>query len=985
MKIKKIAKAYSIYKNSNKKFLLQTMREVYRQFGFRGLKIAISNKLNKRPLLANLNHEENHVITEDTIDYDRIGNEIFLKQQNEYSKEDILSIIGDFEMKPLISVIMPIYNPPIKWLVKAIESLQNQYYDNWELCAVDDGSKDGRAVSIIEKIAENDPRIKIIRAESNGGISAASNISLNMCKGEYVALMDQDDEITHDAFFWIAKTINENMNVEFMYTDECKIDVSNNYNRSDFFFKPDWSPTFLINCMYSGHLTVYKTDLIRQIGGFRSKFDFSQDYDLALRMSGTVKNVIHIERVLYYWRTLPTSGAAGGKDYARISNMAALHDWYKRNGLDVIMEKRDRANYGRIKLKSNPKVSIIIPTDSFENLKDSIQGLLTKTNYANIEIIPVTNSKVAEEILSEYPYLDNLNICYYNKVYNFSDKCNEGANIATGDILIFYNDDVIPYTSDWIEKQIELLEYPGVGGVSPLLLYENKTIQYAGMITGTPGIIGTSFNGRHIMDPVKNPFNHFLLRDVSILSGAVAVIKKDVFLEVGGFDEINTPNGQSDLDLSLKLIEKNYRCVYTPYAILTHIGNHSWAEKEKADKADIYCLKKWGKYLGRDMYFTDSMKKMFYGDFGYNYRMYFPEDLKVQAKENGKDILFISHELTRTGAPVVLKDMVRVALDRGDFPVVLCPVDGPLKNEFLEMGVIVIIDESLITEHWMFDHLARNFDLVVVNTLACSKAINLLSNSLPSVLWWVHEGSYAIDSLRNYIPNKVGKNIKVVCAGKYALEHFNKLNLNCKADVLNFGVSDKKIVEFQKAKNDKVRFLLVGTYEKRKGQDILVKAINLLEKKYMEKSEFIFIGNALEKDIYNEVKKLADQNENVKVYETLARNEVYNIYQESTCVISPSRDDPTPIVMIEAMMMSKICICSDNTGASRYIQNGKSGFVFRNKDVKDLAEKISYVIENNEHLDNIRIEGRKIYDEHFEMKYFDKKVNDIFKNIFDNK
>ena len=981
MKIKKIAKAYSIYRNSNKKFLLQTMHAVYRQFGFRGLRIAISNKLNKRPLLSNLNHEENPVISGETIDYDRIGNEIFLKQQNEYSREDILEIINNFEIKPLISVIMPIYNPPIKWLVKAIESLQNQYYGNWELCAVDDGSKDGRAASIIEKMAETDSRIKITRAKNNGGISSASNISLDMCKGNYVALMDQDDEITPDAFFWIAKTINENMNVEFIYTDECKIDVSNNYNRSDFFFKPDWSPIFLINCMYSGHLTVYKTELIRHVGGFRSEFDFSQDYDLALRISEIVKSVVHIERVLYYWRTLPTSGAAGGKDYARISNMGALHDWYKRNGLNVIMEKRDRANYGRIKLNSNSKVSLIIPTDSFENLKDSIQGLLTKTSYTNIEIIPVTNSKVAEEILSEYPYLDNLNVCHYNKVYNFSDKCNEGANIATGDILIFYNDDVIPYTSDWIEKQIELLEYPGVGGVSPVLLYENKTIQYAGMITGTPGIIGTSFNGRHIMNPVNNPFNHFLLRDVSVLSGAVAVIKKDVFFEVGGFDEINTPNGQSDLDLSLKLIEKNYRCVYTPYAVLTHIGNHSWAEKKKADKADIYCLKRWGKYLGRDMYFTDSMKKMFYRDFGYNYRMYFPENLKIQAKESGKDILFVSHELTRTGAPVVLKDMVRVALDRGDFPVVLCPIDGPLKNEFLEMGVIVIIDESLTNEHWMFDHLARNFDLVVVNTLACSKAIDLLRNSLPPVLWWIHEGSYAISSLKYLLPSKIGENVKVFCAGNYALEHFNKLKLNRNASVLNFGVADKKDLFLEAAKDDKIKFLLVGTYEKRKGQDIFVKAINLLDERYKDKAEFLFIGNPLEKEIYNEVKELANKNKNVKVFETITREEVFKIYKETTCVVSPSRDDPTPMVAVEAMMMSKLCICSDNTGASRYIEDSKSGFVFSNENEKELAEKIAYIIDNNVNLDNMRNESRKIYEQNFTMDYFNNKVNEIMKQL----
>lgn len=979
--IKKIKKAFQIYKNSNKKLLLKTVFAVYKQFGFKGLRTAISNKLNKRPLLMNIYESSQAIHSSAIIDYDGIGNGIFQKQQKEYTKEQVLEMINSFEKKPLISVIMPIYEPQIKWLIKAIESLQDQYYDNWELCAVDDGSKDGRGIAIIEKMAESDRRIKFTKARKNGGISSASNIALEMCNGEYTALMDQDDEITLDAFFWIVKAINENNNVDFMYTDECKIDASNNYSRSDFFFKPDWSPSLLINYMYTSHLTAYKTELIRKIGGFRSQFDFSQDYDLALRIGDVAKKVVHIERVLYYWRTLPTSGAAGGKDYARITNMGALHDWYKRQGFDVVMEKGDRANYGRIKLNSHPKVSIIIPTDSLENLKLSIQGLITKTSYTNIEIIPVTNSKVATEIELEYPYLDCLKVCHYNKVYNFSDKCNEGAKVAMGNILIFYNDDVIPFTRDWIEKQIEILEFPGVGGVSPLLLHEDNTIQYAGLITGTPGMIGTSFNGRHYLDPVYNPFNHLVLRDVSILCGAVTVMKRDVFFEVGGFDAINTPNGHSDLDLSLKLLDKNYRCVYTPYAILNHVGNHSWSEKKKVDKSDIYCLKKWNKYLGRDRYFTDSMKTMFYGDFGYNYRMYFPENMIVPTSDKSRDILFISHELTRTGAPVVLKDMVRVALDNGDFPIVLCPTDGPLKQEYLDMGVAVIIDESFINGHWMFEHFARNFDLVVVNTLAGAKAIELLENSLPPVLWWIHEGSFAINSLKTNIPSKLGQNIKVFCGGEYALYHFKKLGLKCETGILNYGVADAENLILEPIEDDKVTFLLAGTYEKRKGQDILVKAIQSLDERYKDKAEYIFIGNILEQEIYDQVRILADINQDVKIFRTVTRDELLKIYKKVTCVVSPSRDDPMPVVMTEAMMMSKICICSDRTGTSRYIRDRENGFVFQNENFKELSDKISYIIDNNNDLDHIRAESREIYKKNFTIEHFENRTKEIIEQM----
>lgn len=973
----KIKKALNIYKSFGKKQVYNTTINVIKQFGLKGLKVAVSNKLNNRPLLTGLQND----IYSDYTNYDEIGERIFLNQQSEYSYNEILEMIDEFEERPLISIVMPLYEPQIKWLIKAIESIQNQYYTNWELCIVDDGSRDKRGTELVKKFAEDDKRIKIVRNEENEGISSASNCSLSICNGEYIALMDQDDEITKDALFWIAKTINDDNSADFIYTDECKIGATNDYNRNDFFFKPDWSPSLLVNCMYIGHLTVYKTKLVKKIGGFRSKFDFSQDYDLALRASEVAKKIVHVERVLYYWRTLPTSGSAGGKDYARISNMAALKDWYKRNNLNVVMEKRDRTNYGRIIMESQPKVSIIIPTDSIENLRMSIQGLLTKTSYTNIEIIPVTNSKVAEDIQSEYPYLDSLEVCKYDKIYNFSDKCNEGAKVAKGDILIFYNDDVIPFSVDWIEKLIEILEYEKVGGVSPLLLHEDNTIQYAGLITGTPGMIGTSFNGRHYQNPIHNPYNHLMLRDVSILCGAVTVMKKDVFWEVEGFDSINTPNGHSDLDLSLKLIDAGYRCVYTPYSVLTHVGNHTWAEKNKVDKSDIYCLKKWGKYLERDMYFTDSMKEMFYHDFGYKHKIYMPDSNNWLSDKKGKDILFISHELTRTGAPVVLKDMIQAVLDNGDFAVVICPNDGPLKEELLDMGAVVIIDESFIHNHWIFEHFARNFDLVVVNTLACSQAIQLLENSLPPILWWIHEGTFAINCLRGIIPTKISDRVKTYCVGNYALSKFKKLHLTNNVQILNYGVKDVANEFIQKSENEKTSFLMIGTFEKRKGQDILVEAIKCLEDKYYDSTEYIFVGNVLEDSIYEKVKSLSDKYKNVTVIPSLKREEIFKLYNEVTCVLSPSRDDPMPVVMTEAMMMSKICVCSDCTGTADYIENQQNGFVFESENVEQLVERMEYIINNPNKLSDIGKRSRNIYEDNFSLDNFKENVLEIIKEI----
>lgn len=980
--ISKVKKAAIYYKGADKKKMFSTMKAVHKLYGLHGLKVAIGNKANGRPLLLNLEQIpiNGSLNIGASIDYNDIGESIFKEQQEEYSKEEIEQMIESMEIRPLISIIMPMYNPPIKWLVKAIESLQNQYYENWELCIVDDGSKDGRGASTIEKMAEQDSRIRFFKMSKNAGISAASNIALEMCTGEYVALIDQDDEITLDALFWVAKEINENRDVEFIYTDECKIDCGNTYTRFDFFFKPDWSPSMLINSMYSGHLTVYKTELVRQVGGFRSEYDFSQDYDLALRISEVVKNVSHIERVLYYWRALPTSGAGGGKDYARISNLGALQDWYKRQGMDAVMENLPRANYGRIQLKTLPKVSIVIPTDSYDNLKQCIQGLICNTSYTNIEIIPVTNSKLAEVIEEEYSYLECMKICHYNKVYNFSDKCNDGAKVATGEIVVFYNDDVIPFSRDWIEKQIEILEHPNVGGVSPLLIYENQTIQYAGMITGTPGLIGTSFNGRHYLDVTANAYHHLLLRDVSVLCGACTVMKKDVFFEVGGFDAINTPNGQSDLDLSLKLIDNGYRCIYTPYAILTHIGNHSWAAKNKADKADIFCLKKWGKYLSRDMYFTDSMKRMFYGDFTYKHKIYSPQNLIVPSGENSKDILFLTHELTRTGAPVVLKEMVKIALEKGDFPVVLCPVDGPLKEEFLEMGVTVIIDESFIHGHWIFEHFARNFDLVVANTLACANAIKLMEDSLPPVLWWIHEGTFALKHFENILPHKLGKNIHVYCVSEYVRRTLESSKFKYKSEILTCGLGNIEIDKSELVYNQ-YKFLIIGSLEERKGQDIMIKAIKRLPESYRKKAEFIFIGNVLEEEVYESVKLAIDEFSNVKYLGSIKHDQVLELYKTATCSVIPSRDEPLSLIGIESMIFNKTCICSDATGISDYIKDGVDGLIFESENDKELAEKIIYVMEHTDSVKAMGEKGHQIFLNHFTNDIYKQKLSEIFKEL----
>ena len=762
--MKIIAKVKKAIKMDKRK-AFSTAKTLIRQYGIKNLMRAIYNKATGRPLLLNIDSSIcSNVVTPSEMK--AAGNLILRRQQAELSKEEMISQINGYEMGPLLSVITPLYNSPVKWLRKAVESLQSQVYENWELCAVDDGSKDRRCITLIQEMMQTDSRIRLVCQQQNGGISSASNVSLEMARGEYVVLMDHDDELPADAFFWFVKEINEHPEADFIYSDECKVSTDEKSNREyfDFYLKPDWSPFLLINHMYTGHLTVYRTSLVRQVGGFRSKYDFSQDYDLALRVSDATKNIRHIERVLYFWRAIPASAASGAKEYARISNMSAVLDWYSRHNLKPVMEKRVSSNYGSLRMETNPEVSIIIPSDSFSNLMTCLQGLLCDTSYKNIELIPVTNGQTAAAIQAELQYIEQLNICCYDKVYNYSDKCNCGAAVATGEILIFLNDDVVPYSKDWVERLIEILCYPDVGGVSPLLLHTNETVQYAGMITGTLGFAEAAFYNVPNAAPVSNVFRHVLLRDVSVLSSACVAMYKRVFQEINGFDAVNTPTIHSNADLSFRLIERGYHCAYTPHSILTQVGNHSWENKTEADKADIYCLKRWGKFFEKDPFFTNSMREMFYKDLRFRHEVHSPKQLIGAQRDGSKDILLIVPALTQSGISAELMKIVALTLENGNFPVISAIQDGPLKQDFLEMGVTVIIDDSVRQGHPSFERFARNFDLVIAISAASYDAVSLLRNSLPPVMWWVHEGASALSMMGADLPRKVGENAQVFSA-----------------------------------------------------------------------------------------------------------------------------------------------------------------------------------------------------------------------------
>lgn len=953
-----------------------TAKIIFKKYGGKGLAKAVLNKIRGKTLLEGLEaHEE---MNSRTYDYFSKALSVWERQQRELTWEEQNSRIQGFKKQPLISVVMPVYNANPKWLQLAVESIQSQSYLKWELVAVDDGSRDRRAVSLLKKLGKEDARIRVIEAEKNGGISCASNLSVFHARGEYIALMDQDDALSPDALFWMVDAINQHPQANCFYSDECKVLAKENIEPSDFIIKPDWSPEFLYNHMYTGHLSIYRKGKIEQIGGFRSEFDFSQDYDLALRMAECTNEFVHVERVLYYWRMIPTSGAAGGKDFARNSNLKALTDAFERRGINGKAEMHLKTNRFHVILYNNPLVSIVVPSDSTSMLQRCIDKLLgEETAYQNIEIIVVANSKTCDEVSEIYDYVSCVRVCRYDGVYNFSDKCNEGVKMARGEYVVIYNDDVYPTSSNWIEGLLEVMQYPGVGGVSPMTVYENGTIQYAGMITGVPNLVGTAFNGVPEGIIESAAMNHFLLRDVSVLCGACMMMRTELYREIGGFDAIHTPTGHSDVDLSFKIMEKGLRCVYTASVKLVHIGNHSWSNKRKVDKSTIYCLKRWGKYAAYDPYFTDTMKSIFYRDIVHTYKIFLPQ--KEMKNTSGRDILLVTHELTRSGAPIVLKNAVQFFLERGDWPVIASPIDGPLRQEFLDMGIPVIIDEGIVNGHWTFEHFARNFDLVVVNTIALSNAIQALSDSLPPVIWWIHEGDVAFELFKGIIPKRIGKNIHAYAVSAYAQNVMKRYHIDAEGQLM-FGIRDcKNMVAYDEGKLK--QFIVVGAVENRKGQDIAVQAFKSLTKEEQENSKLLIIGRGTDKQVMDYILEESGKNERIEYLDAVPFEVVLKEYARSCAILVPSRDDPVPTVAAEAMSLEIPCIVSDHTGISNYICDGENGYVCASGDVRAMADRMTEVLNNPQKAESVGKKGRKVYEEFFTYERFVKDFGMVVEHV----
>lgn len=532
------------------------------------------------------------------IDYQKwLANNCLTQQDIDAAKKQI----DQWELRPKFSVIMPVYNVEALWLEKAIKSVQNQIYPDWELCVADDASSKPYIKSILTKNSQIDPRIKVLFRTENGNISAASNSALELATGDYIALVDHDDELAIEALFENAKLINQYPKADFIYSDEDKIDIQG--NRFAPCFKPDWSPELFYSWMYTCHLGVYKTSIIREIGGFNSEYDGSQDYDLVLRVVEKTQNIFHIPKILYHWRSIPTSAASSSqaKPWAYTAGKKALEAMLERSPYPGRVEETPNPGIYRVRrdLVGRPLVSIIIPHLGkkclLENCIRSIEQLST---YRNYEIIVVDSNY--KPCVYESPYLHLV----HAESFNVSMGINIAAAKAKGQLLLL-NDSTQVITPDWLESMLELAQQTEIAAVGAKLLSPHGKIQHVGVIIleGNPCQVFYGFDQEHPGYDCSNIVN----KNYLAVSGACLMMRKEVFEQLGGLDE--DPLNYSDVDLCLKAHQVGYRNVITPYTQLIHYesvtrhkGSRQGEKKQLNDKCKDYL-----KSLGKDPYYNPNL------------------------------------------------------------------------------------------------------------------------------------------------------------------------------------------------------------------------------------------------------------------------------------------------------------------------------------------------------------------------------------------
>lgn len=892
------------------------------------------------------------------------------------AKAAALRLLPSLPNRCLLSVVMPVHDICPDFLRMAIESVRAQVYPDWELCIGDDASTRPDVRALLADYARRDARIKLERLASNGGISVASNAAAALASGDFLVFLDHDDELSPDCLLELAHAVNAFPDADVLYSDDDKIDERG--LRSGPQFKPDWSPELLLSNMYFCHVVCVQRRLFEELGGFRAAFDGSQDHDLALRATERARRVVHIPRILYHWRSLPDSAAAGAdKPMAFEHGAKAVAAALERRGIAGTVSRpvwAVKLHHGTYQIDfpdDGPSVSIVIPTkNQVEYLQRCVESIWQHTRYRNYRIVVIDNGSDEPAARSYLQQLrgrcEVLRIQNEDGRFSYARINNLAVRSVDTDFVLFLNNDTEVRSADWLSQMVGYGRMGGVGAVGARLLFPDGTVQHAGVIAGlTDGAAGHAFRGCGSQEPGYMGFA-LMTRNYSAVTAACMLVRRQLFEDMGGFDETRFAVAFNDVDFCLRLQQRGLRCVYAARAELIH---HEGASRGRRDKLDEVRNIRVARGNYRDAYFnpnlcTDTER------FDVSTRRQLPSFF-VPARP--ARVLCFSHSSRCEGGPLNLLDLVHGFAARGRIaPEVVFPTDGPVaercRRAEIPVHILPIGDlpgsgqrktagmPGTIAALSSFIR-QGGYDVVHANSLMCFPAVLSAQEAGVPVVWSVREAVDWPSFFRRFTPDSRCTALRaftypyrVVFASKVTRTLFESLALRKNFTVIRNGLRREPIDRFSAActqqqaramigcPNDRFVVATVGAVCPRKGQyDFVRAAVHLLRKSRAEMIFYIVGGRPGR--YQSQIERLArDFPAAIRIVPET--EDVYPFFRASDLSVLCSYNESFPRTVQESAAFGLPLVTSRAFGFHEMLEWTDAGATFGHGDFGGLAELI---------------------------------------------
>ncbi|WP_199624302.1 glycosyltransferase [Paenibacillus alkalitolerans] len=915
-----------------------------------------------------------------------------VNQWNERKAAIVSEKIAQMKNKPLLSIVMPVYNPPIEFLDKAIDSVLQQLYPNWELLVADDASTNPNVKTVLEKWARQDSRIKVKFLETNGNISVATNEAAEMASGEFIVLMDNDDVLTSDALAEVAFYLGENPVTDVLYSDDDKVDIKGRRFAPQ--FKPDWSPELLLSYMYFSHIFVIRTSIYREVGGLRKGFEGSQDYDLALRVTEKARHVGHIPKILYHWRVLPNSTASSGSAKPESFEAArkALQEAFDRRGIQATVYQPDWALKAGCGIFSHefpddgPSVAIIIPTKNQHSILKACIDSVAQTTYKNYKVYVIDNDSDDPDTLMYLASIQHrvLKISNPNGKFSYAYINNQAVKAVEEEFVLFLNNDTEVVNPRWLSQMVGYLSIEGVGAVGARLIFPDGRIQHAGITHGYyNGMAGPSFK---LMPEWNNGYLSYakVVRNTLAVTAACLLTPRHLFLNSSGFDEKHFAVAYNDVDYCYRLNEAGYRMVYCPDAELKHYEGYSRGFADNPAEGAAF-RQKFGNTI--DPYYNPNLSLD---------NEHFEIASKVVVTEDMPPIksLMCAFNLNWEGAPYSQYEMT-VHLKRNGIiePIVYSPHDGPLRRAYEDQGITVEVFEhplAGVSNLYAYEKAIGKFkerlntwniELVYGNTLQTFYAIEAAKlNNLPSIWnpresepWQTYFSNFG-DDIAVRALNCFNYPYKIIFVANATKNGCLPLNVHYNFTTIHNGLDKKRLYKLMEkwprsqarehldVKSDELMVLLLGTVCDRKGQLDLAKAVALLDKEQVSAIKCFIVGDR-PSEYSNQLHAFRGSLPEIyqkKIIIVPETSDTALYYSAADIFVCSSRIESFPRVILEAMASGLPIITTPAFGITEQVQQNINGVFYQPGDVRALAQHLNSFITMPDYRQRLAVNSKHV-------------------------